>query len=235
MSSKKRSMRKKIISLEEKINFLLNKIPAISRINFDGIQNDNSKIEALDRIYDSLIKNISFDKKNFRKKMRAVREQQSKEDIIIKSKIISERLFKTDEYKNSESIFCYLSFSSEINTDKIIQNSIFEGKTVAVPIIIDGKMYCAKIDNFTSYIINKYGIKEPKNIFLIEKKDISLCIVPALSYNYLGFRVGYGGGYYDKFLSDYTGISIGLIFKELISTDIIPESFDIPVNFIISN
>ena len=77
---------------------------------------------------------------------------------------------------------------------------------------------------------NQYGIYEPKDKIAITHEEIDFTVAPALAFNALGYRLGYGGGYYDHFLQDYQGYSVGMILKEFYIEDFIPDKNDIPVH-----
>ncbi len=164
-----------------------------------------------------------------------IRNNMDKNEIIRKSKIIFENIINNDDFKSSQTVFCFLSFGSEVVTDDIVSYCLQNYKTVAVPKIIDGIMTACSIDEKTEYILNKYGIREPVDDKIVPKENIDLTIVPALVYNVDGFRIGYGGGFYDKFLSGYAGRSIGIIFKEFISNNFIPDENDEPVGYVITD
>lgn len=174
-------------------------------------------------------------KSRLRTEFLKTRNNMNKNNIIQKSKKIFENIIDNDDFKSSQTIFCFLSFGSEVITDDIVSYCLENSKTVAVPKIIDGIMAACAIDKKTEYFVNKYGIREPTDDKIVPKENIDLTIVPALVYNVDGFRIGYGGGFYDKFLSDYAGRSIGIIFKEFISNNFIPDENDEPVGYVITD
>ena len=77
-------------------------------------------------------------------------------------------------------------------------------------------MIPAVINSLNNLERNKFGILEPRKYKIIDKNDIDLVIVPAFGYNPLGYRIGYGGGYYDVFLKDFKGFSIGMVLKDFL-------------------
>ena len=95
-------------------------------------------------------------------------------------------------------------------------------------------MIASKITQLDNFKKNKYGILEPQKIEKINKIDIDLVIAPGLAFNTLGYRIGYGGGYYDNFLKNFEGMSIGMILKEFILTTLIPEEFDQPIKKLVT-
>ncbi len=162
------------------------------------------------------------------------RNRLSKKEIIKKSKIIKEKLFNSEEYKKSKTTMFYVSFASEVDTIEMIKESL-KNKKVCVPVV--------KGDNLIPSIIgdikelnkkNKYGILEPLKINKIDKKDIDLVIVPGVVFDKQNHRIGYGKGYYDNFLKDFKGKTIGLAFKLQILEIIPKDEWDVIVDKIIS-
>ena len=82
---------------------------------------------------------------------------------------------------------------------------------------------------------NKYGILEPDEKIEIDKDQLDLMIVPLVGYNQNNYRLGYGGGYYDRYLKNYNGYTIGLAYTFQYLKDYQPEFFDIPLNQIITD
>lgn len=82
---------------------------------------------------------------------------------------------------------------------------------------------------------NSYGIPEPgEDCTPVDKKDIDVVLVPALCYDRRGVRLGRGGGYYDRWLADYTGISVGMCYRELLRETLPGEGHDRPVKLLLS-
>ncbi|WP_320047491.1 5-formyltetrahydrofolate cyclo-ligase [uncultured Ilyobacter sp.] len=107
-------------------------------------------------------------------------------------------------YKNAETIFIFVSFGSEVNTHKIIEKAITDGKNVCVPKINskDKEMEVFKIESMNDLKEGYYGILEPseeKSRAAVE--EIDLVVVPGVGFDINGYRIGYGGGFYDKFFS----------------------------------
>jgi len=183
---------------------------------------------------------IILDKKILRKKILQKRAELSTENIVNYSNIIENKLYKMDYYKNAKTIMSFISFGDEIITHEIIKNSIKNGKSVVVPITIPEtkKLKVSKILDFSELEIGYYNILTPKKDFLrfIDFNTIDLVLVPGVVFARDGYRVGYGGGYYDRFLSKFKEKvnTIGLAFDLQIVEEVPKDSFDIPVDFIIT-
>lgn len=138
-------------------------------------------------------------------------------------------LIGTKFYKNATDIFIYISTDGEIDTAKIINDAIISGKNVYVPkIIADGIMIATLYK--LPLIPNKYGTLEPQdNIY---PKKLDLAIIPCLACDKYGHRVGYGGGYYDRFLMNFAGHKI--LLSNLLIDKIDINKWDIPSDIIIT-
>jgi 5-formyltetrahydrofolate cyclo-ligase len=133
------------------------------------------------------------------------------------------QLIALPEFSAAETVLTYYSFGAEPDTLRLISRCFELGKIVGIPVIVNDEMVFIRLyDDFTS------------DYRQLATADCRLCIVPALAYNRENYRLGYGGGYYDRFLQDYTGYKIGLCCKELI-TDIPVEEHDEKVDIVLWN
>lgn len=139
-------------------------------------------------------------------------------------------------YKNSKSLLIYISVGTEADTLNIIDYALKDGKSVAVPLCIKKEMHFCRINSFDSLIEGKYGIPTVKSekCDLINDFDGAICVVPALSFDAYGNRLGYGGGYYDRFLSGKTIPTVGLCHERCIHSALPAEEHDIKVKYILT-
>ncbi len=178
-------------------------------------------------------------KNNLRKallKKRNLLEPESKEryDESIYGTVIN-----SEEFRGSSNIFVYVSFGSEVDTYKIINYALEQGKNIFVPKIISKKagMAAVKIKSLGDLERNSFGILEPKEFKdKVEADILDYILVPGLGFDLKGSRLGYGGGFYDRFL---TGISaktavIALGYEIQIVESLTVDSFDIPVKGIVT-
>lgn len=153
-------------------------------------------------------------------------------------KIICRNLINCDVYKNAETVLFYAALDDEINIDPCIDNAISQGKKTALPVCTDknGNMKFYYINTLSDLKDGYFGLREPDIKICREVTDFSdsICIVPALAYDRQGFRLGYGKGYYDRFLQNFSFISLGLCYNELIQDNLPIGEFDVPVNYIIT-
>lgn len=176
---------------------------------------------------------MQINKSDLRKKYKTLRKNDADKDKIIFKKLIS-----LNEYKSADSIFCYASFKSEVSTNDIIHYSLKDGKNVALPVVIDksGNMDFYMIDSLSDFEINDYGIPEPdkNSCEKVFPGKNTVLIVPALCYNKSGYRLGYGGGYYDTYLAEFNGVSIGLCYENCLTDEIPVNEYDLPVDIVIT-
>ena len=179
---------------------------------------------------------INQDKKSLRSEYKNIRSSVSDRDA--KNLRIAEVVLKSLQYKNADKIFAYWSVSSEVETYSIISMALTDGKKVALPKCSDkeGNMKFYYITSLSDLIDGMYGIKEPPTDRLADDFTAdSLCLVPALSFDKDGYRLGYGKGYYDRFLSAFTGVTIGLCYEECLIETLPKDRYDKNVNYIVTN
>ena len=156
------------------------------------------------------------EKSLLRKEVLHKRNSMSHFEISTKSKLIQKKLIGSPVFNQSKSIGLYLAIGSEVQTRGIINYALDLAKTVSLPRIIsnDLRFYVVDQTDFekNSFDVNRFGIKEPK----IDNKPadfIDLLIIPGIVFDLYGFRIGYGYGYYDKYLTyNKLSKSIGLAY-----------------------
>ena len=150
---------------------------------------------------------------------------------------IESRLLCSAEYSKADVIFTYVSLDPEPDTLGIIHAAFANGKKVAVPKCTDkGVMEFYFIKSQSDLVKGKFGILEP-DVTKCKKAtetENSLCIVPGLSFDAKGYRLGRGGGYYDRFLKDFKGKTAGLCYHSFLRLSLPAESYDVPVDIIVT-
>lgn len=150
--------------------------------------------------------------------------------------LIFSNLKSTKEYKKSKRIFCYVSLEEEVDTRRIIREALGEGKRVSVPRCKkDGQMEAYEIKSLQDLEEGFHGISEPKaHCIQTDPGQFDLCIVPCLSCTEEGLRLGYGGGYYDRYLPKTSGFRI-LLCREMLVYQCIPaEKHDCFMDMVIT-
>lgn len=153
-----------------------------------------------------------------------------------KSEIIRRKLKKTQEYRTAGVIALYHSMPDEVNTAGMIQDAFADGKTVCLPKIKGGEMQIYTVTPQTKFTAGAFGILEPAEGDLISHAQIDLIIVPLLAADAQNYRLGFGGGYYDKYLNRFQGNTIGICFKEQRAPFSLPhEAHDMPLKIILTD
>lgn len=177
---------------------------------------------------------MELDKKTLRKHIIKMRSDMDDKTYHRLSHFIMDKLKQTDEYILADTIAIYLSYNHEVDTWQFAKE-VIETKILCVPVVDENnEMHFVKLDHFYHLKKNKYGIFEPSTGDIIEKKDIDLMVVPIVGFNDDNYRLGYGGGYYDRYLQDYQGKTIGVAFQMQKLNHYVPENHDIALNKIIT-
>ena len=169
------------------------------------------------------------DKKELRKEV--LKRRKETKHRLEKSKTIQFEVMNHPLYQGSEVVAIYNSFASEVSTKELIRMSIGTKSVVLIPKVVDKELIFIKIDEDTEYQTSKYGIEEP-----VSNKEyrgpIDLVIVPGVAFTKEGNRLGYGGGYYDRFLKGKDIPTIGICFESQIVESLPTEEHDIEVDFV---
>lgn len=180
-------------------------------------------------------------KVHLRKEVLALRNLLTKEEQKKKNEAIFRRLLSLPAWEEANLVMIYVSFGSEVNTDYLIQKALAEGKKVAVPYCLreERKLIASILYDYPGDLIPRtWGILEPRPEALrpIEPRLIDLCLVPGVAFDIYGNRLGYGAGYYDRFLPHLRpeAHKIALAFEIQIVDTVFPTPQDVPVDLIIT-
>ncbi len=181
-----------------------------------------------------------IDKKELRKNMLAKRTNLPWQEVQIKSQQINAQLFAHKSYLSAKTILAYLPVKKEPNSLNIIKNAWQQEKQVLVPVTCPEtkSLLLSQLKSLKELTKGHYGIPEPKQKYLrpIDPLSVDICLLPGVAFNRNGFRLGYGGGYFDRFLpnlrSDCLKVALAYDFQIL---DFLPSAlYDIPVDLIIT-
>ena len=142
---------------------------------------------------------------------------------------LTERLLQHPFYQEAEVIATYLSFSHEFQTQELIEQALKDGKKVLIP-----KTYPKGRMDFVVYdpqqlVKTSFGLLEPQgDLEVVDASQIDLIHVPGLAFTREGYRIGYGGGYYDRYLEHFTGHTLSTVYHYQVQ-NFIPENHDISV------
>lgn len=154
-----------------------------------------------------------------------------------KSGIIMRNLTAMDVYKKSRRVMVYVSKSDEVDTHELIRLALGEGKEVVVPKVEKRTMSIIPclIRDFGDLCTGEFSVLEPKEVNKAEKNRIDFFIIPGIAFDCSGNRVGYGRGYWDRFLADVEKRHIvGLAFEDQIVHEVDKNSHDVPVSAIVT-
>lgn len=152
---------------------------------------------------------------------------------VTKDNLIYQKVINNKDILSSKTLLIYISINSEVDTIKII-NYFLNTKNIAIPKIIDNNMYFCYVTNLNELTSGKYNIPEPTNENIVTDFDNAICIVPGICYDKENYRVGYGKGYYDRFLSKNKIKTIGLCYKECMIEKIDNDKYDYKIDEVIT-
>ena len=181
----------------------------------------------------------ALEKQRLREEHLAAREALSEQERSVLDNRITQKLLATSEYAEATTVLTYVSVSSEVSTRMFIECALRDGKTVAVPRCLPG--HCLEfvaIASLEQLVAAPFNLLEPaKELPAVteDQKNNSICIVPALLVDTKGYRLGYGAGFYDRFLSTYPGKKICLAYQQNLSQTMLPHTaFDVAVDVVIT-
>ena len=178
-------------------------------------------------------------KKTLRAKFKQIRKNMTAQNKSELDGKICKKLVSTDAYKRCKRVLTYVSTEIEVDTMQLIHTALADGKIVAVPRCIDGTR------DMDFYIITSdkqlesgaFGVLEPdpKKCELLTCFDDAVCIVPALAYDMDGYRLGYGKGYYDRFLSAHSGLyNIGIEYCSCTVSNLVRGKYDVAADMLVT-
>ncbi|MBQ8850359.1 MAG: 5-formyltetrahydrofolate cyclo-ligase [Clostridia bacterium] len=141
------------------------------------------------------------------------------------------------QFKEANTLLCYYPIKGEPNILPLVRHAQALGKAIAFPIshIKERRLSFHVLSDLSELVIGAYGIPEPPcELPVVTSFANSLCLVPALAFDKSGYRLGYGGGYYDRFLPDFNGVSLGLAYSAFFVDRLPVEDHDSTVDIIIT-
>ncbi len=180
------------------------------------------------------------EKSKIRQKYKQIRSSVTEEEKKILDGKICEKFLSCISYRYCDTILMYSPVRDEINVNAIALKALEDGKRVAYPRCIPGtnKMNFHFVSSLDELEKGAFGIAEPPETnerFSKKSNDCVVCLVPALAYDKYGYRIGYGKGFYDRYLSYFTGSVIGIVYKSLISDTPLPRGkFDVCANALVT-
>lgn len=148
---------------------------------------------------------------------------------------ISERVLMLPEYQKAKRVLCYASVRQEVNTSALLREILRSGRELYLPRVAPSReLVAVKLTDPEAMALGAFGIREPSGGEIIEPDRLDLIIVPGLAFDRRGGRLGYGAGYFDRFLSRCAGLVAALAFEFQMVDQIPLEPHDVPVDRVIT-
>ena len=175
-----------------------------------------------------------MDKKELRRTIRDRKRAMTEEEITQRSARLGALFAQSDAYKAAKTIYGYLPYNQEVRTVPMLEQALRDGKRVAVPKVYGEEMKFLYLDDLTQVAKGYAGIPEPIADEPVADDQTALVLMPGLAFDPEGHRIGYGGGFYDKFLAaepDHPTLALCYEFQMLPKLD--TEEHDIPVDTVL--
>ena len=178
-----------------------------------------------------------FTKDAIREQIKSQRLRLTKEEVKRASAACTARLLSLAEYQECQTILVYSAIQNEIDTTAIIKNALDNKKTVGLPVSYDdGKMEFYSVFDLSLLSPGRFGILEPPESILIEPVRDAMIFLPAVAYDKRKNRIGYGKGYYDRYMERYPDLyAIGLAYDFQVVDSFETEDYDKPADIIITD
>ena len=175
-----------------------------------------------------------MDKKELRRTIRERKRAMTEEEIVSRSKKLGELFAQSEAYKAAKTIYGYLPYNQEVRTVPMLEQALKDGKRVAVPKVYGDEMKFLYLDDLSQVEKGYAGIPEPIADEPVADDDTALVLMPGLAFDPSGHRIGYGGGFYDKFLAaEPNHPTLALCYEFQMLPELHTEEHDIPVDTVL--
>ena len=175
-----------------------------------------------------------MDKKALRAAIRQQKRAMTEEQIVSKSEKLGRLLAENELYKNAKTFYGYLPYNQEVRTVPMLEQALRDGKRVAVPKCYGEEMKFIYMDDLSQVAPGYAGIPEPIADGPIADDPTALVLMPGMAFDPQGHRIGYGGGFYDKFLAaEPNHPTLALCYDFQMLPHLETEEFDIPVDCVL--
>lgn len=175
-----------------------------------------------------------MDKKELRRTIRERKRAMTEEEIVRRSEKLGQLFAQSDAYQAAKTIYGYLPYNQEVRTVPMLEQALKDSKRVAVPKVYGDEMKFLYLDDLTKVEKGYAGIPEPIADEPVADDTTALVLMPGLAFDPQGHRIGYGGGFYDKFLAaepNHPTLALCYEFQMLPLLD--TEEHDIPVDTVL--
>lgn len=175
-----------------------------------------------------------MDKKALRRAIREQKRAMTEAEIVSRSEKLGELFVNTEVYRTAKTLYGYLPYNQEVRTVPMLQQALRDGKKVAVPKIYGDTMKFLYLDDLSRVEKNEMGIPEPVDDTPVADDPTALVLMPGVAFTRKGDRMGYGGGFYDRFLAEEPNHpTLALCYEFQIVESLPTEEFDIPVDTVL--
>ena len=175
-----------------------------------------------------------MDKKELRRTIRERKRAMTEEEIVSRSEALGRLFAQSDAYKAAKTIYGYLPYNQEVRTVPMLEQALKDGKRVAVPKVYGEEMKFLYLDDLTKVEKGYAGIPEPIDDGPVADDETALVLMPGLAFDPRGHRIGYGGGFYDKFLAaEPHHPTLALCYEFQMLPELHTEEHDIPVDTVL--
>lgn len=175
-----------------------------------------------------------MDKKMLRAEIREKKRAMTPLQIEELSGVLAGQFYNTDQYKKAKTIYGYLPYNQEVRTIPILEQALKDGKAVAVPKVVGDKMVFILMEDLDLVEKGYAGIPEPVADGPVAMDPEALVLMPGLAFDPQGHRVGYGGGFYDRFLEEEPDHpTVALCYEFQMLPELKTEEHDIPVDLVL--
>ena len=176
-----------------------------------------------------------MDKDKIRDSIFKKRNELEKKEVIEKGNIVKEKLSSLEEYKKAKTVMFFLSFGKEVYTYDMVKEALGDkNKKVIVPKIKEFEIIPCSIKEFLELAPGAYRILEPVEVKEANREEIDIVLVPGIAFDQKGYRIGFGKGYYDRFLKGLKALKIGLCMDFQVVNEISHREWDVPMDVIIT-
>ena len=184
------------------------------------------------------VKNLKSRKIELRSRYKRLRENFSAEKKAELDEKLCENFLALEQYKSARTVFAFVSKDIEVDTENIIKSALQDGKRVAVPLCNteDTTIRFYYISSFDDLKPGYYGLREPdtEKCPPADVNAADICLVPGLVYDRDGYRLGFGKGYYDRFLTDYAGLTVGICYSRCVEDELPRGFYDKPIKIVVT-
>ena len=175
-----------------------------------------------------------MDKTALRREIREKKRAMSIVEIEARSARLGELFAETDAYRKAKTVYGYLPYNQEVRTVPILERAMRDGKKVAVPKVYGDTMRFIYLEDLSRVEKSEMGIPEPVADEPVADDQTALVLMPGLAFDEAGHRIGYGGGFYDKFLNaEPNHPTVALCYDFQMFAHLDTEEFDIPVDLVL--